>query len=344
MEAKIFTHIRSEFDCLLYVNGLFAGRLPPSGELPRASDFAHIEAEPGERLAVAAMPLVSEKEFGWKRLPVSCELKAGKNALSVIGGGCAQILKLPRNHFEILIREEILYGYCPPAPAAQDETYYRNERHVVTVFKDALNQAVFEGGGRLYCHVLPSGCAHEKTAFEETPQGLLIRITGSVKNMRYLAAVAFDGEYRPALNLLADRIETEGAEIQTLTRRRDVAGRAAVETYELSGGRYARKSKYAVYLHGRARKPLHPRLIPYALFEAVKAGDFAEARSFLTADLAEAVKDDGALSDFFAEYETAREPLYYGHAKNAVLLTGNGKGDLLELSYAGGKIDDMRII
>ncbi|GHV00310.1 hypothetical protein FACS1894211_07340 [Clostridia bacterium] len=352
---NFFIHLRSEFDCLLHVNGAFAGRLPASGGLPDSRDFIHIEAGYGEVLAVTAAPLSFDKEFGWKRLPVSCMLTAGSRAVCnvserpsaaalTVTGANAQAIRLPKNHYEVLLTEEILYGYCPPTPAAQNEFYFRNERHIVTVFKDTLNQAVCEGGGRLYVHVLPVRYIHEQTTFETDGQTLIVKIGGTVRGMRYLAAIAFDGEYRQEINLLADRLETEGNEIQTLTQRRDIAHRAAVMTYALSEGRYELKNKYMVYLSDGPRKPLHDRFIPYALFEAVKAGDYAEARSFLTEDLAAVIKDDGALADFFDPYDVVRENAYYDDHKNAVLLTGNGKGDLLELSVWDGKIDNMRIL
>jgi hypothetical protein len=185
---------------------------------------------------------------------------------------------------------------------------------------------------------------HEQTSFETTGRGLLIKIAGTAGRMRYLAAIAFDGEYRQALNLLADRLETEGAEIQTLSKRRDVAQRAVVTTYAPADGGYSPKSTYTVYLLDGPRKPLHRRLVPYALFEAVKAGDFVEARSFLTESLNAEVKDDGALADFFADFTVMRESLYYPDMKNTVLLTGDGKGELLEFAYVGEKINDMKIL
>ena len=350
--SKVFLHISCKFGCVLYANGAYAGTLPPPRTLPCAGDFVHIEAEEGETVALTAAPTRPEKGFGIKYLPVSCVISIGKqndkNKLKSEGAN-ARLIEFPANHYEIILKEDITYGYCPPAPTAQDNAVFKGERHVVTVFRDTLDQAVIEGGGRLYSHVLPTGYAHEKTEFEVCPEYLLIKFNGNVKkenckDKRYFAAIAFDGEYRLLLNAVADAIEFEGNELQTLTHRDDIARRAEVITYALKDGSYEITNKYMAYLLDAPGKPRHPRLIPYALFEAVKAGDFAEARSFLTDSLNSDISDDGALEDFFKEYDVMRENIYYPDIKNAVLLTGGGKGDILEFSYREGKIDNMKIL
>jgi hypothetical protein len=339
---NLYAHISCGFEALLSVNGGFAGEVCP------ASPAVHAEFGETERLFITAYPLKIEEDAGIKLLPVSCALSfAGGKPM--IGGGRAAVTVLPRRHFEVFIPSERVYGYFPPVPLAQKEFTLNGVRHTVTVFRDALNQAVCEGGGRLYTHVLPLSYRHGEITAEPIRGGCMIRIGGAAGargEKRYLAVFLFTGEYRLTLNLLADEMETEGGGIHALCRRADIAKRGEVSSYIFDGelNRFKLNERYLVYMKNAPVKPAHPRITPYALFEAVKAGDFEEARSFLSEGLNGALTEDGALYGFFADYREMSENKYYPDIENSVLIKGAGKADILELEYAGDKIDNFKIV
>jgi len=164
-------------------------------------------------------------------------------------------------------------------------------------------------------------------------------------NKQYLAAFPISAYgINTALSVLCDEIEDNGGEVQTLTRLNDIAGRAAVQKYG-----YDEKTKsfetidnYAVYLHSEARRPRNDRLLPFALFEAVRAGDFVAARALMTGSLNSVIETDAALKAFFADYTSITPDYFYGGS--GVILKSLKRGAILNCAVKGGKLDDISLV
>ena len=212
-----------------------------------------------------------------------------------------------------------------------------------------MNELVCEGAGLVFTYVLPKSFSLKELSVSTLSESAVIKVYGGADgDCEYAALIVYNGEYNTNLNLLCDKIEFQDSRIQTLTHLNDIARRAAVMKYECKQGRYEHTESYAVYLLNAALRPAHEALIPFAFFQAIKAGDFPEARYFLSDSLNSDIESDDALSAYFEDFDIIEENKYFPDLKDCIILKTRGrKKNTAKLLYCkldgGGKIDELEI-
>ncbi len=339
---KTFLHINSRVPCAVSLNGRLAGKTSPDR-------FIHAESDGDEEILLTASPINADTVSGEKILPAAA-------AVFVRGGyvqtesAAVQTVSLPGRHYELTIINEAVYSSVPAAAIKQENFSVNGERHIVTLLQDAHKQLVCEGGGRLFTYILPKTFDVNNLTAKTIGGAAVITAHGKTCDGEYLAVIVYDGGYAVNLNSLCDKAEFEGDKIQTLTRLNDIAQRGAVITYTFNSSlkRYEISDHYAVYLLNAPKKPGHNALIPFALFQSIKAGDYREARTFLSGPLNADIPDDNALSAYFDGFDLIEENKYYPDLPFCAVLKPSGpKAAAKLLIYAldnQEKIDDLKII
>ena len=120
-------------------------------------------------------------------------------------------------------------------------------------------------------------------------------------------------------------------------------------TYGINAaGVYGISDSYAVYLANEPLRPRHESLVPFAFFQAVKAGDFQEARYFLSGSLNKEIDSDEALAAYFADYDVIEENRYFPEIPDCVIIKSaraeKNTAALLQYKLDGdGKLEDFSI-
>ena len=339
-------HINSSCLCALSVNGRHLGLID-------RDNYLHIEFTDAESVFVSALPVNAESK-GEKILPCALSVSIRGGVLTC-ESPCAALTSFPLNHYELTLAPERIYSFAPASALKQEKFNVGGEVHTATLIRDSACQLVCEGAGLLYTHVLPHSFSLKELSAVTAGSRAVIKAYGSAglrgAGGEYAAFIAFDGGYALNLNLLCDKIEFEGNSIQTLTRLNDIARRGIVVTYSLNASlhKYEPADSYAVYLMNEALKPAHEALVAFAFFQAVKAGDFPEARSFMSASLSGGIDSDGALAAYFSDFDAIEENKYYPRFKNCAVLRGlrGGKNTAKLLVYkldGDKKLDDIKIL
>lgn len=343
---KTYLHVNSLCESALTVNGRFAGRAG-------ADAYIHIESD-GEDLLLCASPIGSGTVSGEKTLPCAALIQTGGGALITENPNVA-VTKFPLNHYELTLTPETVYSSVPAAALRQERfTAHGGETHTVTLLQDAHKQLICEGGGKLFTHILPKTFMLKELSVAPQGRAALIKAWGTVGGEgggEYLAVIAHDDGYTLNLNVLCDKAEFEDGKIQTLTRLYDIARRGVVVTYDVDpvAARYGISDHYAVYLYNGPVRPFNKALIPFAFFQAVKAGDFNEARYFLDPALNNDIDSDDALTGFFEDCDIIEENRYFPEIPCCAVIKSRHKkinaARLLKYSLDGDdKINDLKIL
>ena len=342
---NVHLHINTPCFCAVFINGRYIGRAD-------AGNFLHLCAESGENLLISAMP-ADTGGLPEKLLPCAVTV-AVRGSLVVCKSRAAVLTSFPQNHYELTISPEKIYGSAPACAIKQERFHYKGETHTATLIKDAAFQLICEGAGLIYTHVLPQSFSLKEFSVNTAGQSAAVKIYGAAgrdgEECEYAAVIMYDGAYSLNLNLLCDQIEFEDNRIRTLTKLNDIARRGVVTTYAAdASGRYELNESYAVYLLNAALRPSHQTLIPFAFFQAVKAGDFPEARFYLSDALNGEINSDDALSAFFEDFDIIEENKYYPDLPDCTIVKSTGieknAAKLLSCKLDGdGKITDLKIL
>ena len=341
---KNYIHINTSCPCAVSVNGHYTGRADIDG-------FIHLCVESGESLLISATPTDAAGNAE-KVLPCAATV-AVNGSLVTCKSRAVALTSFPKNHYELTITPERVYGFAPACTIKQIKFNYRGETHTASVVRDTMSRLVCEGAGQIYTHVLPQSFSLTDLSADTSGQAALIKVFGAAgkdgMTGEYAAVIIYDGAYNLNLNLLADKIESEGKNIQTLTSLCDIARRGVVTTYKAGSDNYELDGSYAVYVLNAALRPAHETLVPFAFFQAIKAGDFPEARYFLSDTLNTEIESDGALSAFFQDFDVMDENKYYPELSDCVILKSHNReknaAKLLQYKLDGGKkIDNIKIL
>ena len=318
---KVFIHINTSCFCAVFVNGRYIGRAD-------ADIFLHLCVENDGDLLISAAP-ADTRALSEKLLPCAVTVSA-RGSLVICKSRAALLTSFPQNHYELTISPERIYSFAPACALKREIFNYKGETHTATLIKDAAFQLVCEGAGLIYTHVLPQSFSLKELSVDAAGQAVVIKAYGAAgrdgEDCEYAAIITYDGAYSLNLNLLCDKIEfADNNRIQTLTSLRDIARRGVVTAYAFgAANRYEIESSYAVYLLNAALRPAHETLIPFAFFQAVKAGDFPEARFFLSDSLNAEISGDDALAAFFGDFNIIEENKYYPHLTDCAIVKSTG--------------------
>ena len=342
MVNKTYLHINSRVPCAVTLNGSYAGKTA-------ADRFIHVEPDGEGEIILSAVP-INAAPSGEKFLPAAAAIifSGGK---PVTESPAVKVTALPQGHFELTVVNEAVYSSVPAAAIKQEVFTVNGERHTATIFSDAHKQLSLEGGGKFFTYILPGTFDIKELSVKILDRAAVIKAHGHTKDSEYLAVITYDGEYALNIGALCDKAEFEGDGIQTLSRLSDIARRGVVVTYTFNRetARYVISDHYTVYLLNKPKKPNHPSLIPFAFFQSVKAGDFTEARTFLSAALNSDIESDEALSAYFYDYDIIEENKYYPEIPHCAVLKTSGENIITAklLIYkldGGGKIDNLSIM
>lgn len=139
--------------------------------------------------------------------------------------------------------------------------------------------------------------------------------------------------------VLSGSIEIEGDSIKITSPLCDMAHRAKVVVLEEADNNLTTKSSDLVYLDGKPQVPSEEGLIGYAFFEAVKAKDFACAKSMLGKNFD--VQNMKVLEEYFGEFDKIK-PYNYNREKGYFFALGNnGKNKIYKVKITDNKISEI---
>jgi len=245
----------------------------------------------------------------------------------------------PDNVFEIRLKHRAARPYSLPKLLAQSVKPYGDGNINFSVFADAYNQLLVEYGNYTEIFLLPDSLSDFRLKTETLKNRPLAVITAKTPSGQYINATVFDGgKARVLVSETAHRISWEKNRLLLYTARLDVAQRAEVKVY---GADYLLAEKYYVYLNGSPVRTQEPRLIPFALFEAVKYGDYGEASYYLAPSLKAGLPKQ-KLEEFFADYaEIAENKYFHEHKDCVVFIDKSGKTALFKIEIFNGKIENI---
>ena len=159
------------------------------------------------------------------------------------------------------------------------------------------------------------------------------------KTLYLLIIKGTSNKYQVKIEEFVNRIMQEGKKITTLKLKGDIACRGHMTVYD--GQNFDKTEEYYVYCKGEPEHTTDNRLMPMAVFEAVKCNDFQEAKYYLTDSLNEILTPE-KLEEFFGEYYEIIPNSYYSQYPHSFLLIdGNNTATLFNTVYKNNKIDNF---
>jgi hypothetical protein len=311
----------SENPVLLTVDGMYLGKV--------CAEPVRYSAGEGAKY-ISVQPLIPA-------IPYSFELTADNGNLIT---EFADVFSFPKNIFEVRLKHKVLRPYSPPKLIAQTLKSYKDGTVNFTIFADAYNQLLISFGTFSQSFILPDNLSDFKLTSEIAGGKIIAEVTAKSTAGQYIAVVSFDGAgAEKIIDASVHRIVREKNITRLYTARPDVALRAEVKAYKDADYKFV--EVYYVYLNGSPVRTAAPQLIPAALFEAVKCGDYQEASHYLSPSLKSGLPKE-KLEDFFAEYSEVAENKYFPEYRDcAVFLDKNGKATLFRIEIRDGKIENI---
>lgn len=289
---------------LVTINGLFAGRL---GE-----NVVRIDSDEDE-LNLLIQPIESV-------FMSFCAVIALKDGMPVLTHGTGNTVRIAPDCFEITVIAPERRCYLPStllstAVWAEDT----DQKIVFSLVRDSYTQIVIEEKTKNCKFILADGLENINMKADSIEGTIIFALTASKGTEQYLfvALKKPEGEFTVCINTCAVKIQQEKGDTLLLLAENDIAARASVMRY--SSTTFELKESYLVYL---ANLPVHTQkseLVPIAFFEAVRCGDYAEAKTYLSKDLS-ATMGVEEISAFLAPYTVIAQNAYLDDYAGTYLL------------------------
>lgn len=214
----------------------------------------------------------------------------------------------------------------------------------VSIIEDVRTRLCIECGKDVFYHTLPQNLTNINLKAEILNNELVACVTAEENIDQYkilylLIIKGTLGKYLVKLDGFWDKITQEGKKIITLKLKGDIACRGLKTVYD--GQTFEKTEEYYVYCKGEPVRTTDTRLMPIAVFEAVKCKDFQEAKYYLTESLNQILTAE-KLEDFFGEYEEIFPNHYYSQYPHSFLLVDrSNKATLINTVYKNNKIDNF---
>lgn len=251
--------------------------------------------------------------------------------------------KLPKN--QPLYKNESSTGSTltlnPPKSPKKTTT---QKNYKVSLVEDVGTRMCIECGKDIFYHILPQGINNINLKAEILNNELVACVTAEDDEekykMKYLLLIkGTPDKYQIMIEGFVDKITQEGKKITTLKLKGDIACRGLITVYD--GQTFEKTEEYYVYCKGEPVHTLDNRLMPIAVFEAVKCKDFNEAKYYLTDSLNEILTPE-KLEDFFEDYYEIIFNNYYSQYPHSFLLIDkNNNAALINTVYKNNKIDNF---
>lgn len=228
----------------------------------------------------------------------------------------------------------------PPKSSSKKTVKY----YIVSLINDGADRISIEYGKHVFYYTLPQGLKNLTLKAEILNNNLVAAVMGEKKDdifkEKYLLVLKGKADnYEVKIEGFFDLIHQEGKKISTLTLNRDIALRGKVCVFD--GVSLEKIDEYYVYVNKEPNRTNDIRLMPIAVFEAVKCKDFAEAKHYLT-DSLNAILSEKKLEEFFADYVDIMPNNYYQQYPHSFLLIDkNNKASLFKAVYRDNKIDNF---
>lgn len=219
-----------------------------------------------------------------------------------------------------------------------------NKTYIVSIINDGADRLCVEYGKNAFYYDLPPNLKNLTLKAELLNNYLVAAVMGEkqedVYKEKYLLVLkGRAGSYEAKIEGFFDLIHQEGKKISALTLNRDIALRGKVSVFD--GQSLEKVDEYYVYVNKEPNRTDDIRLMPIAVFEAVKCKDFAEAKYYLT-DSLNAILTEEKLEEFFADYIDIMPNNYYAQYPHSFLLIDkNNKASLFKAVYRNNKIDNF---
>lgn len=341
-----YLYITSDIPSLITVNGIFLGE---------TKEPILFTTEPRARLYIQVSPLRQDY------LPFAVSAIIEDNL--IISPDMATVTLLPAKRYlikficpyyrpvyplQLIDRTEItktLHQELELDPLPQKPPKSKKIKYTVALKKDSYTRLeIFRENMAVFEYVLPDGLSGFNLKAEIIGPSIIAAVTAGIDGgfKQYLLVVKENnGAFEVKIDNLADRIEQEDGKITILNAVGDIAGRGIITIYDAAS--FEQKDKYYVYVTGSPIEAERKDMAK-AVFEAVKAEDFAEAAKYLTASLNRILPSDKLVS-FFADYDYAIDNIFYKQYNNSVLLVDrNNNATLFMPEFSNGKIDNIREI
>ncbi|HEY8419775.1 MAG TPA: hypothetical protein VIL03_05010 [Clostridia bacterium] len=219
-----------------------------------------------------------------------------------------------------------------------------NKTYIVSLINDGADRICVECGKDAFYYTLPQNLKNLTLKAEILNNNLVAAVMGEkqddVFKEKYLLVIkGKPNNYEVKIEGFFDLVHQEGKKISALTLNRDIALRGKVSVFD--GQSLEKIEEYYVYVNKEPNRTDDIRLMPIAVFEAVKCKDFAEAKYYLTESL-NAILTEEKLEEFFADYVDIIPNNYYSQYPHSFLLIDkNNKASLFKAVYRNNKIDNF---
>jgi hypothetical protein len=232
----------------------------------------------------------------------------------------------------------------PEKKGPKSNTPVANKTYIVSLINDGADRICIECGKDVFSYILPQNLKNLTLKAEILNNYLVAAVMGEKQDdifkEKYLLVIkGKPNNYEIKIEGFFDLICQEGKKISALTLNRDIALRGKVSVFD--GQSLEKAEDYYVYVNKEPNRTDDVRLMPIAVFEAVKCKDFAEAKFYLTESL-NAVLTEDKLEEFFADYIDIIPNNYYSQYPHSFLLIDkNSKASLFKAVYRNNKIDNF---
>ena len=167
-----------------------------------------------------------------------------------------------------------------------------------------------EGTGIFYIHTPLSDLTDAEVKMSNSSDTTIAVITGKAEELNYLLILMINKTCRVLYENIADKIIYNRNNLKITRKLEDMKGRILHQTLTYNGSAYSEieRSYECAYEH-----TIRPELVPYALLDAMQAGDLKDAASYLDKNLSAE-----NLKAFFGEIYEISEPKYTEHKDNEV--------------------------
>lgn len=205
-------------------------------------------------------------------------------------------------------------------------------RSLATLYDDGDLHLMIEGPC-FFTHDLPKLNSYELKTSERGE--FLTYLRGKTEQKEYFLVLSSKDDGCVLHEHLCDEVEVQSDCVVTTERRQDMKSRKIITRHRAGGEVVSRE-------FSRVERSFPAELIPYAMLEAVQAGDEEDALQYLAPDL----RDFSSVCAFFGKFEEITHPRVLGLPLSAVALVPKIQGFcrplILDFTVENGVITSVK--
>lgn len=273
------------------------------------------EFKENEEIVLEFIPFASSNMLS---VPYAVSIRIEDNELTV-DSDLITVIKW-HNDYELRFKPMLIDSYEPPKSLAQNAVYTPEGDITVTVYRDSKTRIVIEGPGIFQTHTALINFGEPDIRMNQVNNKTIVAVTGTHDELLYLIIIMITKQCRILYEDVAEEITYNQNNIKLSRNLKDMKGRTIHLTLSYDGTSYKEISRSYECTYDHKYKSA---LLPYALLEAIMAGDLEDAKSYLDSSL-----DIKGLKEFFGDIVEILEPRYNTYPDNTVAVI-SGKGNNL---------------